>query len=304
MPKASVWRRYRAYGLEIDSSLEIPDFLEIPYCDIKADVEIQQEYKPVEQHEQVNWFIREESGIFYMYFKGIGQFVVAKGENIHFRSDSAASEAERVHLYLSGIVMGMLLYQRGYLVMHASAVMSPKGDVFLFAGDSGAGKSSTAAFLSRYGYQVLDDDIIPLKNKDGAIRVEQGRTRVKLNHDVFESVQNAAHETGFYPYENKYFVSAVPASGSIAAGNVKAIYLMERGDAFQITDLPKSQATMGLIRNSVPWRLLKRRGDVRQMEQCVDIAQTVPIFRFVRQGHIVSAASSIDMLMKHFDEIY
>ena len=48
-------------------------------------------------------------------------------------------------------------------VLHASAITNGKSCV-LFAGDSGSGKSTTAAVLMANGYRLLADDFVPLDN--------------------------------------------------------------------------------------------------------------------------------------------
>ena len=63
-----------------------------------------------------------------------------------------------VTTYLLGSVFGALCHQNGFLPLHASAVVT-NDRVTAFLGDSGAGKSTFAAFLGRQGHQIVSDDI-------------------------------------------------------------------------------------------------------------------------------------------------
>ena len=68
--------------------------------------------------------------------------------------------------YLLGPVLGLFLRLRGTVCLHASAVVMGGGAV-LFSGDPVAGKSTTAAALTRRGYPLLSDDIVAIVERGG-----------------------------------------------------------------------------------------------------------------------------------------
>ena len=88
---------------------------------------------------------------------------------------------EDLTTYLYGAVLGFLLRSRGVLAMHASCVANEDGAILL-AGDSGAGKSTTAAALDRRGWRVVSDDLTAL-----SLPVETGRPW--LAHHAFTHVR-------------------------------------------------------------------------------------------------------------------
>ena len=68
---------------------------------------------------------------------------------------------------------------RGFEVMHASGVVL--GDrAALFAGRSGAGKSSLAAALLHHGALLLSDDTVALEPRDGALVAHPGAALLQL----------------------------------------------------------------------------------------------------------------------------
>ncbi len=81
--------------------------------------------------------------------------------------------------YLYGPVLGYVLRSRGTLAMHASAVIL-RGAVSLFAGASGAGKSTAAAALSLAGYSVISDDLTALSFEGRNVRAHPGFTHLRL----------------------------------------------------------------------------------------------------------------------------
>lgn len=60
-----------------------------------------------------------------------------------------------------GPVMGVALRLRGLVCLHASAVVID-GQAVALIGDSGAGKSTTAAAFAKYGHAVMTDDVLAL----------------------------------------------------------------------------------------------------------------------------------------------
>jgi hypothetical protein len=86
---------------------------------------------------------------------------------------------EDVALYLLGPVLGIVLYLRGALCLHASAV-AMGGRAVAFVGDSGAGKSTTAAAFARLGYPVLAEDVVVLREVGGEWLVPPAYPYVRL----------------------------------------------------------------------------------------------------------------------------
>ena len=62
--------------------------------------------------------------------------------------------------------MGILLHQRGRMVLHASAVNINDGAV-AFMGHNGAGKSTTTFSFMASGYPLVADDILSLEFREG-----------------------------------------------------------------------------------------------------------------------------------------
>ena len=88
---------------------------------------------------------------------GVGRFLMSHGREVIFEPEDGVPVSDCA-VYLQGTVIGMLLNQRGGIVMHASAV-AVDGKAILFCGISGAGKSTLAAALSARGYGMISDDV-------------------------------------------------------------------------------------------------------------------------------------------------
>lgn len=173
---------YRAYGLRIQSDLELPEFS--PASAGKVDVHIR--LKPV------SWPLAERAAgaildlsadTQYLGWNGVGRFAVHGGREISVEPAANAGEA-LVRLPLVGSAMALLLYVRGYLVLHASAV-AIGGRGAIFVGDRTAGKSTTAATLVAVGHRLLADDVVAVDVLKGrAPRILPGFPQLKLDRNI------------------------------------------------------------------------------------------------------------------------
>jgi hypothetical protein len=122
---------------------------------------------PDDPTSRVEIFDTGDGHTYFKYGDGTTFDVVHDGRPATIRAVIAPGQTlEDLTAYLYGPVLGFILRAWGRLALHASCVRI--GDsALLLAGDSGAGKSTTAAALAARGYQVLSDDLTALTMDDG-----------------------------------------------------------------------------------------------------------------------------------------
>ena len=151
---------YNAYGLSINSALPLPELL--------ADAKIERSVSV--KHEKVDLYLPEtisSEGYFtstereaYFFWDQLGKFLVRDGKEIIV--DPLPNVEERaIRLPLLGTVLAVLLHQRGYFVLHASAI-AVDGGVVAFLGNKGQGKSTMAATLYSRGHELVADDVVAI----------------------------------------------------------------------------------------------------------------------------------------------
>jgi len=91
----------------------------------------------------------------------VGRYLVREGREILIDRDPDATDHD-VRVYLLGTCMGALLHQRGFLVLHASGVVTDRG-CLLFTGESGAGKSTLLAEFLHRGHKMVVDDVCAVR---------------------------------------------------------------------------------------------------------------------------------------------
>jgi hypothetical protein len=92
---------------------------------------------------------------------GTARFLLTEGRDIAVAPAPGRLPNETAAL-LVGTVLGILLQQRGRIVLHASAV-EVGNRAMLFCGASGDGKSTLAAGLSKAGHALLSDDLCAIE---------------------------------------------------------------------------------------------------------------------------------------------
>lgn len=107
------------------------------------------------------WRINDGDFLFVCYTDGTEFWVDRGGGNV-WANWSGSSTFEDAVSYFLGPILGLLLRFGGITCLHASA-LNVLGSAVLFAGEEGAGKSTTAAAMVRRGHAVLSDDISALE---------------------------------------------------------------------------------------------------------------------------------------------
>ncbi|MCP4100763.1 MAG: hypothetical protein GY750_04965 [Lentisphaerae bacterium] len=133
----------------------------------------------------------------------------------HVRDDNeiiidkaCCNDLKVISIYLLGTIMGYILYKKNYLPLHASAIHTSKGAV-LFLGESGVGKSTTAFKLCAKGYELITDDIAPIKVIDGEPVVYAGYPKFKLDRNTLQTQKIREKKLKILkePF-NKYYVNS------------------------------------------------------------------------------------------------
>jgi hypothetical protein len=113
--------------------------------------------------------VRVEGGTVAFRVEGVATFLVQDGRAIQVRPEPGSDPAE-VQVFLLGSALGALLYQRGVLPLHGSAVETPRG-AMVFVGPSGIGKSTLAGHFRRAGFRLLSDDVCAVARDAGGAPV-------------------------------------------------------------------------------------------------------------------------------------
>lgn len=236
---------------------------------------------------------------------GVARYHIAAGARISIEPAPEAPPRD-IELFLTGSAFGLMLQQRGLVVLHANA-LSDGARALCVLGPSGAGKSTLAARLCAKGFPLLSDDVsaveitssLPPMVLPGIPRFRlwgDAATALGIDHSSLRRVRDSA---------DKY----VLAADHVAAAPVplSALYVLDRAvdaNASRFEALRGVEAVAALMANSYRGQYLHHTGtNETHFAQCVALARTVPIIRWWRKWGRDHEESGVASLIEHFRSI-
>lgn len=247
---------YRMSGLNVQSAIALPmrediDVTRATKADVTMVVEDVPEHLEHVLHSGPNWEMNRNS--FLLDLPDIGRFMASDGKRISI-CPAPDMPAEDVLIFATGTGMSAILYQRGTMLLHASAVVR-NSRAFLFCGPSGAGKSTLSAALCRAGCAFLSDDLSAVIQPDhGPPRVEQDGRALRLYSDSIDRLGLAdAAGPRVRQLIDKFHVAPPVAASDRGGVEIAAIYMLTDSNPAQepaIVRLPPLNAAQALLRQS------------------------------------------------------
>lgn len=251
---------YRISGLNVASDIALPGLIE-GRTGAPAEVTIRRGQVPDRLDDVSASGPTWQAGPrrFLLHIPGIAHFLLADGREIVFAPASEESMSD-IPIFLVGTVFGILLHQRGQIVLHASAVQVD-GRAVLFCGSSGAGKSTLAAAFAQRGYALVTDDLcsISLGAHGGPIVHPDGR-HLKLWAQAIERLDlNETRGERVRPKLQKYYVA--PERVLTEPLPLGAIYVLREARAPHAPGIERQNivdAALALRRNAYRPLLIRR----------------------------------------------
>lgn len=247
-----------------------------------------------------NWDMAGED--FLLKVPRVGRFLISGGREITIGLDLDGT-AQDAAAYVLGTAFGILLHQRGALVLHGSAV-ARGGEAIAICGHSGAGKSTLAATLCQKGCSFVTDDLcaINLDHDQHPVILPDGR-QLKLWQDAIERLDLSGQrgEAVMGRFE-KYFIA--PTEVSPAPLPLRAIFLLQEDrPPYQsgIEELNLADAMHALDREAYrPGLRLKMGARPQLVMQGAMMLTHVKVFRFRRPMSFGKLAETADALLSHW----
>jgi hypothetical protein len=289
---------YVAYGLQIASALRLP---ELPEGEGAPDVVIHlgRLDPPAGVPDDPARAAWADARTVHFYLPGIGTFLVRDGREIIVDPAPGASP-QLLRLVILEPASALLLHQRGFLVLHASAV-ALGGAAVGFLGAPGQGKSTTAAALVARGHPLLADDVLVVRTDTAAPVVHPGYPQLKLWPETALTIGEAPEGLfELHPLIHKRLRRAAEGFSS-APLPLRALYLLADGPVFAREPVRTREALIELVRNSYCARLLKTGGALEHFRQCASLAERGAVHRLLRPRDL-SALPALVRLLEQDDE--
>jgi hypothetical protein len=197
-------------------------------------------------------------------------------------------------------VLPVALQALGREVLHASAVLGPRGVVAL-CGYSGTGKSTIAYGLSRRGYPLWADD---------AVAVDPAGPRVRAIPLPFEIRLRPASAAFFAEDPTAAHASGGP-NGADRAGRrppLAAVCVLARvpaagdGAGCEVARLSSAEAFVAVLAHSFCFSLRDEARKRRMMEHYLDLTARVPILEVRFAGGLETLSATLDGIERAVDQ--
>jgi len=299
---------YRVSGLSVASDLALPGLIALdPGGADGVDVAIRAGDVPAELEDAgqrgVNWQIASERFLFEI--PGIVRLLLIDGREILYALEPGCP-IEEAAIFISGTGFGILLHQRGRIVLHASAVRVRDGAV-LFCGPSGAGKSTLAAALVDSGYDLVTDDFCGISiDSGGTPWVTPDGRQLKLWQNAIARLDLAGRRTGAVrPALQKYYVE--PRAATASALPLAAMYVLREARPPHAPGIAQPNIVdRGLmVRNNAYRPTMVRRMDQAGLyfQAAAAISQRAGVFTLTREINFDHMPAVLDWLESHWREL-
>ena len=273
--------RLKAFGLTVDSEIEIPELPESTDGDGQDVVLTRRPIDRPADADDDRLSYRRQSGELLLLYEA-ATISLRDGREIAVDPDPAVPDEVLRHL-LIGPAFNYLLHQRGYYVLHASTVAIDDSAV-AFVGESGMGKTTTAMAFLRAGHRILSDDVAAVVADGDRPHVRSGYPSIKLDPAVVERFDvpvedpqqpSSVRDRHFHGLQHEQPESPVP---------LERIYLLEDADHEAVVPLEPQEQVFELVRNTYTIDLLAETGEAKSnFGRCSSLADSVPVKRLQRR---------------------
>lgn len=278
---------YSAYGLVLASDLPIPEFR--PGAG-EPDVHIRiLDHRP-ECQSADSPIICTEAGpaSATLAWGTVGTLLIEDGRSISVFPGTEGDE-QSLKLFVAGAGIGVLLHQRGMLVMHGSAV-SVNGNAVAFLGAKGWGKSTTAIALHKRGHPLITDELLVINpSNDGTPTVRPGSPYLKLWSDALAGIGGKRDLfQPIVPGADKYYFGA--SAWTTLETPLKRFYVLDGGNELKTATIGSPDAFFSVLPHLYVSRFgtpfLQSSGAQSTIPQLFALLNEVEVVRLVRRHNL------------------
>lgn len=277
---------YEAYGLMLASALPFPELLAGEGReDVVIAVDLDRMASVASQEHSPILCADVSPNRVHLNWGRVGDLLIEDGRRITVVPGPDTDE-DALRLFVLGAGLGVLLHQRGLLVLHASGVAINDG-VIGFIGAKGWGKSTTAATLHQRGHALVSDELLVVRFDDqGQPWVIPGSPQIKLWADALVG-------TGGDPDSAVRVRSGVDKFSVNAASTAPnelpfhGLYLLDAGEALSIQPMSPNEAFLSIVPHLYVYRFgtsfLQATGMDRPFQQLNQLLKKITVKRLLRR---------------------
>lgn len=294
--------KYRVYGLNIESEIELDELIKLNNNENNIDVTISYGSVPQRVKDEIDKTTCVSMGKnnLCVYVKDIAIYQVMDGNKIIIDTLGDINN-ERIKSFLLGWAFGVLFVQKNTIAFHGSTLTHGE-KAFIIAGRSHSGKSTLASILIKNGYKFLSDDVAPVDIHENEIIIHPAYPQQKLCKDTMEmlgyDVKNYRLNRKVNDRERyKVHVDDIFIDKPLP---IVAIFEIEVGDSNQRLEIKKMEGIdrIDCLLDNIYFLHVERRSGMRAgyFRQCLEIVKKVPVYKIIRPDGKFTADEQMDLV--------
>lgn len=249
---------YFAFGLHIHSDFKLPELL-AGNPEKVADVTIQA--GPVQEQARAleGGSLAGGESWLTLQVKDTGQLHMTEGTRITYETVPQGNP-NTLRLFLLGAGLGGILHQRKTIVLHGNCISTDGQTGQIYVGDSGAGKSTMAAWHYHSGAKILADDLCAVVwDQQGDPWVLPSYPQIKLWRESLRLL--GMNPTQFSPLHNREDKFAIPIHERFWATPVRLTHVYDlKPEHTEERPYSGAEKFNTLLRNTYRYVFLSRMG--------------------------------------------
>jgi hypothetical protein len=289
--------RYQTYGMTVASELRLPELLPVhgPAA-APADVRIQIASfdRTMPENASGSGHLWAAPNVAMLGFEQVGHYLIRQGREIIIDADPRADE-DTLRLFLLGPVLGALLHQRGFLVLHGSAAVV--GSVAVgFVADKGTGKSTLAAAFCARGHAIVADDLLAVDlETEGGPTIYPGFPQLKLFPEAAAQLDACPEDLPRLAADLDKRARRITDSFAGGPLPLAGIYALCDGDKEELVRLSPHQAFLELVRHTFVLSMLHATGEqAAHFRQIVRLTGLMPVSTLKRRRNLALLPEIVD----------
>lgn len=294
---------YKVYGLEVESEININEFVSIEDINAENKVNIVYANMPLNIKEDIknnkkSSFSKAEC---WFHINDVATYRVTGGNLIEFEPcENADPYLLRVFLMCS--CLGFIMIQRDIVAIHGGTIVIDNKAIIL-TGNRGAGKSTLTTGLRLKGYPFISDDVAAIEIKDNIPMVKHGFPYQKLCSSAMDKL--GYDKENYFSFmsdtEIKYLVNAhddfiyedtrLFALCELSVGDVEDV---------QIEEIKGSEKLNKLISNRYRVEFVQVMGGISPIafKTLLQIAKNIKFYKIIRPNGQFTVDKQIELLLE------
>ena len=230
---------------------------------------------------------------------------ISEGREVVIRPAAEADEGD-ITIFLQTTVLQILMHQRGYFLLHGSAV-NVNGSGIVFIARSTGGKSTLVAYMVTLGFPVIADDLVAIQIGDERMVIIPSKPHLRLWPDAALYMGKDIEKLPrVLPAMEKRIVE-IDHGTDDADVPLGRIFSLEFGTSLGILPLNFQESFQDVMKNmtfSIFYAndLEKFRDEsLKLMNDCAKVATTIRVARLQRPRSLELLPQVVDMIIHDLD---